>query len=110
MLIAWALINRYLPGKLTKAFNYAAILSNVTAILFFTLTNHIVKTERPYRLIPFAHYFTSHSGIETLWLNAFFFLPLGLSMPYILPDKIRHKALVTIITGFAFSTMIEAIQ
>ena len=110
MLIAWMLINRYLPNKLSKVFNCAVILSNVTAILFFTLTNRTVKPERPYRLIPFAHYFTSQSGIETLWLNAFFFLPLGLSLPYILPEKIRHKVATTIIMAFVFSAMIEAIQ
>ena len=110
MLIAWTLINRYLPGKLCKVFNYIVTAANFTVIVFFTMSNRTVTAERPHRLIPFVHYFTSQSGIETLWLNAFFFLPLGLSMPYILPDKIRHKALVTIIIAFAFSTMIEAIQ
>ncbi len=110
MLIAWTLINRYLPGKLGKVFNYIVTAANFTVIVFFTMSNRTVRAERPYRLIPFAHYFTSQSGIETLWLNAFFFLPLGLSLPYILPEKIRHKAATTILAALAFSAMIEAIQ
>ena len=110
MLIAWTLINRYLPGKLCKVFNYIVTAADVTAIVFFTVSNRTIGAERPHRLIPFAHYFTSQSGIETLWLNAFFFLPLGLSLPYILPEKIKHKAAFTIITALIFSAMIEAIQ
>ena len=110
MLIAWTLINRYLPGKLCKVFNYIVTAVIFTVIVFFTMSNRTVRTERPYRLIPFAHYFTSQSGIETLWLNAFFFLPLGLSLPYILPGKIKHKATTTIMAALVFSTLIEAVQ
>ncbi len=84
--------------------------ANFTVIVFFTVSNRTIRAEHPYRLILFAHYFTSQSGIEALWLNAFFFLPLGLSLPYILLEKIKHKVLVTIIIAFTFSTMIEAIQ
>lgn len=110
MLIAWTLINRYLPGKLCKVFNYIVIAANIMVIVFFTMSNRTIGAERPYRLIPFAHYFTSQSGIETLWLNAFFFLPLGLSLPYILPEKIRHKAATTIMAALVFSTLTEALQ
>ena len=97
ILIAWTLINRYLPTKLCTIFNCIVTVADATAIVFFTMSNRTIGAERPYRLVPFAHYFTSQSGIETLWLNAFFFLPLGLSLPYILPETIKHKALVTII-------------
>lgn len=74
------------------------------------MSNRTIRAERPYKLIPFAHYFASQSGIETLWLNAFFFLPLGLSLLYILPEKIRHKAATTIMVALVFSTLIEAVQ
>ena len=110
MLIVWTLINVFAPKKLCKALSFIIAATNIIAIVFFTVSNRSTNSERSYRFAPFIHYFSSLSGRETLWLNAFFFLPLGLSLPYLLPDKIQRKALATILIAAAFSTCIEAVQ
>ena len=110
MLIVWTLINVFAPKKLSKVLSFIIAATNITAIVFFTVSNRSTNSERSYRFVPFIHYYSSLSGRETLWLNAFFFLPLGLSLPYLLPDKIQRKALTTILIAAAFSTCIEAVQ
>ena len=110
VIILWSVINRKANLLAGYIINQSMICIITAVIVYFTLFNRTVRVERSYRLIPFIHYFTSQSGIETLWLNAFIFLPLGLSLPYILPEKIRHKATTTIMAALVFSTLIEAIQ
>ena len=74
------------------------------------MTNRSTNYERAVRLVPFIHYLINSSGRETLWLNAFIFLPLGLSLPFLLPDNIKRKALATILIAAVFSICIEAVQ
>lgn len=109
ILVFWTIINYFTSKRVTKILNLCMALLIVSVIFFFTLTHRSVRLERAIELMPFWS-FMSYGSRQSAWLNAFFFLPLGLSLPYILPDKIKHKALGTIIIAFAFSTLIEAVQ
>ena len=81
------------------------------AILFFTVATRSSYSGRATRLIPFASFVNAGYGTyQSMWLNAFFFLPFGLSLPFLLPEKLKHKALVTIIVAVIFSICIEAAQ
>lgn len=63
------------------------------------------------RLMPFASFVNAGYGAyQSMWLNAFFFLPLGLSLPYLMPEKVKHKVLLALIIAAAFSIAIEIVQ
>ena len=47
---------------------------------------------------------------RTLLMNVFLFVPLGIALPFALPEKIRCKALLSIVLAAAFSLVIEAVQ
>ena len=38
------------------------------------------------------------------------FLPLGLSLPFVFSNKIKHPVLVTIVFAFGLSVMVEVLQ
>lgn len=110
-IILWMLINKRVTKKTSRLLNWI-ILSVITiAIVFFTVTGRSVQAERRIHLVPFMSYIVSHgSGRETIWLNAFFFLPIGLSLPFLLPDKVKNKPRATILIACVFSLAIEIIQ
>lgn len=47
---------------------------------------------------------------RTMLMNAFMFLPLGLTAPFSLPQKTRRKAVITVLSVCIFSTAIEFLQ
>lgn len=110
LLIIWTLLNAFVPKKICKAINLISLIVIIIAIGFFTVTNRSSNYECSIRLVPFIHYLTNPSGRETLWLNAFIFFPMGLSLPFLLPEKVKRKALVTILIADVFSICIESVQ
>ena len=110
-IILWTVINKRITRKTSRRINWVMLSLIIVAVVFFTITARSTKTERQIHLIPFWSYIASHgSGRETLWLNAFFFLPIGLSLPFLLPDKVKNKPRTTIIIACGFSLAIEMIQ
>ncbi len=111
--VIYTLINVYAPKKLSRALNAITLFGIVATIGFYTISNRAVKTNRSVRLIPFKRLFTAkHPSFKTLWQNAFLFFPFGLSMPYVLPERLRLKRrlLLTLISAAAFSLCIELSQ
>ena len=107
----WSFINKCVSKKVGKIINCMMLAIITIAILFFTVANRSSYSGRAIRLIPFVSFVNAGYGAyQTMWLNAFFFLPFGLSLPFLLPEKLRHKALLTIIIAALFSTCIEATQ
>ena len=45
-----------------------------------------------------------------LFMNVALFIPLGLSLPFALPDRFRHKYIITVISGVLLSVAVEASQ
>ncbi len=108
-LILWTVINAFVPKRVGRIINLIALFAILTAVLFFTITNRSVKPTRKAILTPFMSY-TANGFTHSSWLNVLFFFPLGLSLPYILADRTKHKVKITIITALVFSTFIEIIQ
>ena len=107
------MVNVYAPKKLSRALNVIIFLGIAVTIVFYTISNRTEKTNRYVRLIPFKRLFTAkHPAYKTIWLNAFLFFPFGLSLPYILPEKImlKRRILITVIAAAVFSLCIELSQ
>jgi glycopeptide antibiotics resistance protein len=43
-------------------------------------------------------------------MNIFLFIPFGLSTPFALPERLRHKVLLTVPAGMVISACVEACQ
>ena len=105
------MINKRVPKKVRKIINLTMFISITIAILLYTIINRSTHFGRATRLIPFASFVqASYGAYQSMWLNAFFFLPFGLSLPFLLPEKLKHKVLVTIIAAALFSICIETAQ
>ena len=110
-IILWTVINKRINRRMSRIINWFMLSLIIVAIVFFTITARSTQAERQIHLIPFWSYIAAHgSGRETLWLNAFFFLPIGLSLPFLLPDKLKEKPRTTILIACVFSLAIEMIQ
>lgn len=110
-LTAYTSINIFAPKKLCRVINLITLICITIAILFFTITNRTTSSDRATRLIPFASFKNAGFGAyQSMWLNAFFFLPMGLSLPYLLPEKMKRKVLSTILIATVFSMCIEVVQ
>lgn len=110
-LIVYTLINIYAPKKLRSAFNGLVFMCIFVSIVLYTIINRSARDNRAVRLIPFQSLLFSKSYlIRASWLNAFFFFPFGLSLPYIIPEKLKRKALITIISATCISLCIELVQ
>lgn len=92
-------------------------LRNVIAyiVVFFSLAMVIRLTlvERSYIhdicLIPFVT-LNNVGGLRSLLMNVALFIPLGLSLPFVLPDRVKRKVLVSTVIGIILSICIEASQ
>ena len=45
-----------------------------------------------------------------MFLNILLFIPLGLSMPFVLSERVKHNVLVTVLSCAALSVLIELVQ
>ena len=109
----WTVAMLVLRGKARRIVAGVGALCAVSLILMFTLLGRSSGEGQALSLIPFASFvkaLTQSEFYRTMYMNMLLFLPLGLSLPFVLPDKIKHKALVTILIGAASSITIEAIQ
>ena len=60
-----------------------------------------------YRLSPEAY---NNESVRTMLMNAFLFLPLGLTMPLALPEGWKHSWLIAVLFGLCLSTLVETMQ
>ena len=47
---------------------------------------------------------------RSMQMNIFLFIPFGLSTPFALPERLRHKVLLTVPAGMVISACVEACQ
>ena len=113
LLTVYTAINIYVPKKQARVCSCIVLICIMAAAFTLTLFRRSDRAVRTVRLIPFKRLFTAkHPIFKTLWLNAFLFLPFGLSLPYVLPERIRlrHRILTTVISAAVFSLCIELFQ
>lgn len=112
LLLLWIVLSSRFV-KIKKLVNILAFISSILIILYTTLmkrtTNHY-----DFEFRPFYTFVLAQNQVEmyrTFFMNALLFVPLGLSMPYLLSKK-PHKRNVFITIGFAavLSAGIEFLQ
>lgn len=112
LLLLWAIFGTIAKKRLWwKLLNTAVFLGIIAGILYATVYS---RAEQPqmHVLIPFHSFAEAKKQPElyrSMLMNIFLFQPIGMSMPNILPQKIRPVAL-TILFALVFSTGIEAVQ
>lgn len=112
LIVAWAVLNSNL-NKLKKLLNVAIAFATFLVIAYSTLLKRTVGNYQ-LELRPFYTFVMAQEQVEyyrTFFMNALLFVPLGLSMPYVLSKKPR-KWTVFVTIGFAciFSVGIEFFQ
>lgn len=81
-------------------------------ILFFTLGIHKVRVYA-LELQPFYSFQKAKLQPEiyrSMLMNVFLFVPLGLTLPFSLPERTKHKILWTAAVAFVLSACVEGIQ
>ena len=93
--------------------NSILLAVNLLFIMRYTLSRTGGKRKRAAKLIPFYSftYPTTSDRYNTVVANMLLFLPLGLSMPFLLDSmKRKHPIRTTIVAALIFSILIEACQ
>ena len=112
LIVAWAVLNSNL-NRFKKTLNVAIAFATVLVIVYSTLLKRTVGNYH-LELRPFYTFVMAQSQVEyyrTFFMNALLFVPLGLSMPYVLSKKPRKwTVFVTIAFAAVLSSGIEFLQ
>lgn len=90
------------------------VLAAVSMIVIFYMT--VVRRgggSRALRLIPFYSFYLARSQKEfyrTMFMNAAFFVPVGLFLPYVESGRKRGRLLRVLLLGIVYSLLIEILQ
>lgn len=111
LLLSWSVIAAVFRKKMTWIAAVLAILS-LAAIFYVTLFSR-TSASLQLHLIPFSSFERARANREiyrSMLMNVFLFMPLGLSLPFILRGGVGKRILLTALIAFALSVGIEAIQ
>lgn len=115
LIAVWGIVGHKADKKKWwQMFNWAIFLSNFAAIAFLTVYSRESGAHEVI-LTPFQSFVEAREQPEmyrSMLMNVFLFVPLGLSLPNVLPRR-WHPAVnvcLTIIFGFALSVIIEWCQ
>lgn len=102
---------RLIIKRIWKGINIAGFAGIVMVILTMT----IFSRQESYGLvlIPFYSLIEAKTQPEmyrSMLMNVFLFFPLGLTLPYVLPEKYKKQVLFTILFGLLLSAGIEFAQ
>lgn len=114
--LGWFLAASFMEKHGRKAIwvwvNRAAMLTVLAAVAGVTLWFRS-ETVSEVILTPFYSFVEAKTEPEiyrSMLMNVFLFVPLGLTMPFALPSKWKHRRLITIIFAFLLSGGIEFLQ
>ena len=114
----WAVIGLKLSKRdwavrVWKVVNCVTFVLIFVAILYLTIFSRGISEGYEVCVIPFYSLVLAKENEEiyrSMLMNILFFEPLGLALPFVLSDKFRKKAVMTIVFGFLLSAVIEIIQ
>ena len=98
--------------KRWRCWNGVVFAGAVTVILYLTVWSRGYSPHGVY-LVPFRSFVRAKVQREiyrVLLMNVFLFVPIGLSMPRILPTKWKRRALPTVLFGMLLSIAVEWCQ
>ena len=111
--LIWTIIAALLRGKARRYLARVVVVLSLILILCFTVIGRGVSVYHVPELMPFISFEKAKLEPEfyrTMYMNMLLFLPLGLSLPFALPEKWRFRALIAAVSGFLLSVGVEAIQ
>ena len=105
MAVLWVIFDHKIKRKYWKIINFVLLTISVLVILELTVFSraHGQSTFYP---IPFYSFRAAKQFPEFYRLNimnGFLFVPFGLSLPVVIPDKVKYKAGAAVICGLLFS-------
>lgn len=113
MFVIWTVAMILLRGKPKRATAIAGVVVSVLLIILNTLVRHSMDEEIRVHLVPFSSFsmVAEIPGIyRSMQLNIILFMPFGMSLPFILPEKLRLKPLITVCIALMISVTIEVCQ
>ena len=88
------------------------VITLLIAVLYNTVFSRS-STEIDIDLIPLSSFERAISNPEiyrSMLMNVFLFVPLGLSLPYVIKGSLTKRIMITVLVGFVLSVSIETIQ
>lgn len=113
MFVVWTVAMILLRGKLKRVTAIAGAVVSVLLIVLNTLVRHTINGGIGVHLIPFSSFsmVAEIPGIyRSMQLNIILFMPFGMSLPFVLPEKLRLKPLITVCIALIISVTIEVCQ
>lgn len=92
--------------------NRLLLVFSIIVVAGMTVASRNTETYQ-FQLIPFYSFIEAKIQPEiyrSMLMNVFLFVPLGLTMPYALPDSVKHIVKTTVFASCAFSATIELLQ
>ena len=111
ILLVWSVIGAVFYKYMRIVGMIAAVLA-AAAILYITVFAR-GESVAGADLVPFSSFQRAKIQPEmyrSMLMNVFLFVPLGLSLPFVLGDSSAKRILLTILIGFLLSAAVEAIQ
>lgn len=109
----WALISSLLPKKALKVVSLCILSFSLLFTLWITLFGRVPSDEYVPVFMPLSTFYRATENREMLrsaLMNVFLFVPFGMTLPFILPDRLKHRLPITIAAAAALSLTIECCQ
>ena len=110
-LIIWSVISAVINKRIMVLATLVTVLSMV-AILYVTLAKR-EQGNLSYDLIPFSSFQRANEQPEmyrSMLMNVFLFVPLGMSLVFVVKGSIFKRILLTMLVGFLLSASVETVQ
>ncbi len=108
----WCALMLILSPKAKKILSVPLLIISVLGILTITI---LKRDTGDYQIFttPFISFSIAKYNPEIyrgMLMNILLFVPFGLSLPFCLSDKVKHKYILSIIIGLLFTALIETTQ
>ena len=113
MFVIWTAAMLLLRGKERRIAALAGAVVSFALILFFSMYGRSEKMDTIPDFLPLVNFVESDIKLElwrSMFLNIMLFIPLGLSLPFVLSEKVKHNILITVLSGAAVSAIVELVQ
>lgn len=109
--LKWIVVDKFNKRVIWKVFNLCIAVGMASIILIVTISDRGGVEELI--LMPFQSFIEGRTNRDlrrSIFMNVFLFFPLGLTLPFALPEKWKKKAFLTIVFAVALSFTVEFLQ
>ena len=111
MIVVWALLNALFPKQMrivSMVMVGLSVLIILTLTIFFRPDADVISELTPFALL--CKSITDPAIFRSVVMNIFLFVPLGMSLPFVIRSTALRRVLFTILAGFLLSGAIELLQ